>query len=87
MVQHFPIAEVAGDSHHAFAGGQRLLEHIQAFDFTNQIEGTLGRPDPGAGAFGQGLADILQGCPDQAFARRGVHFREALGQVDPDHLT
>ena len=33
---------------------------LQGFVPAHQIDGTLGRPDPGAGAFGQGLADVLQ---------------------------
>ncbi len=59
------------------------MQHLQAFDFTYQVDGALGGPDPGAGAFSQGLADIHEALADQALTCDRVHVREALGEVDP----
>lgn len=87
VVQHLPVAQVAGDTDHAFARGQGFVEDFQAFDFAHQVNGALGRPDPGAGAFGQGLADVHQAAAHQAFALGRVHLREAFGQVDPHRVA
>ncbi|MCY1245089.1 hypothetical protein D9M72_582060 [compost metagenome] len=64
MVEHFPVAQVAGDADHAFAGGEGVLQNVEAFDLAHQVDGALGRPDPGAGAFGQGLADVFKALSD-----------------------
>lgn len=34
-------------------------------DFADQVDGALRRPDPRAGAFGEGLADVHQAAAQQ----------------------
>ena len=87
VVQHFPVAQVAGDAHHAFARSQGLVQHFQALDFADQVDGALRRPDPRAGAFGEGLADVHQAAAHQALALCRVHVREAFGEVDPHRIA
>ncbi len=86
VIEHFPVAQVAGDAHHALARGECVLEDFQAFDFAHQRNRPLGRPDPGAGAFGQGFADIHQALPDQTLASHRIELGETLGQVDAHNL-
>src|SRR5690606_1085228 len=56
VVEHFPVAQVAGDADQALAFAQRLLD---------QRDGLLRTPHPGAGAFREAAADIDQGLADQ----------------------
>ncbi|MNM90612.1 hypothetical protein D3C81_1028790 [compost metagenome] len=87
VIKHFPVAQVAGDANHTLTRGQRRLQHFQAFNFANQINRALSGPDPGAGAFGKGFADVLQGLTDQFLACHRIHLRKTLGQVDTHHLA
>ncbi|MNS81883.1 hypothetical protein D3C72_1156090 [compost metagenome] len=87
MVQHFPVAQVAGDADHALARGQGLLQHFQAVHFLDQLQRALRRPDPRTGTFDEGFTDILQRAANQLLALGRVHLREALGQVDAHDIA
>ena len=87
VVQHFPVAQVAGDADHAFTRGQGLLQHFQAMHFLDQLQRALRRPDPGTGTFDKGFTDIPQRLAHQLLTGNRVHLREAFGQVDPYHVA
>ena len=78
---------VVGITSHAFARSQGLVQHFQALDFADQVDGALRRPDPRAGAFGQRLADVFQTLPDQTLTFGRIHLWKTLGEVDPHHVA
>lgn len=87
MVEYFPVSQVTGNADQAIAGSQRFLQHLHAFDLADVSQRLFRRPDPGAGTFGEGPANIHQALSDQLFQFGFRQLGEALGQVDPHYLA
>ena len=71
---------MAGDQQHPAAFGLQPLQDVEAFDGRGAAH-RLGIAPPGAGEFEQADADVAEVLAQQAFALRGVEFRQAQGKV------